>query len=387
MLTRFINFKNPNIDKKFFFNNQKNLKQLIKKKSEIIKSLSSDYKSSYDKKIIFKKYKRYKEIRLIGMGGSILGAKAIHSYLHHKIKKNFYFIDNLNSNLSFKSKKNFLNIVISKSGNTLETVSNFNILKNKRDKNIFITENKNNYLRLLAQKLKSEIINHNNFIGGRYSVLSEVGMLPAELMGLKPASFRQLNQIIKNKTFLNSLVNNVGTIVSLINRKKFNCIFLNYDPDLTNFLEWYKQLMGESLGKNNKGILPVISNMPKDNHSVMQYYLDGSQKSFFSFFSSKTNNSMKIKSMSLDDNFKYLKNKSFNQITNSQKEATEKVFKSKKIPFRSFEILKKDEKTLGELFIFFILETILLGKAINVNPYNQPSVELIKTQTKKILIK
>ncbi len=387
MLTRFINFKNPNIDKKFFFNNQKNLKQLIKKKSEIIKSLSSDYKSSYDKKIIFKKYKRYKEIRLIGMGGSILGAKAIHSYLHHKIKKNFYFIDNLNSNLSFKSKKNFLNIVISKSGNTLETVSNFNILKNKRDKNIFITENKNNYLRLLAQKLKSEIINHNNFIGGRYSVLSEVGMLPAELMGLKPASFRQLNQIIKNKTFLNSLVNNVGSIVSLINRKKFNCIFLNYDPDLTNFLEWYKQLMGESLGKNNKGILPVISNMPKDNHSVMQYYLDGSQKSFFSFFSSKTNNSMKIKSMSLDDNFKYLKNKSFNQITNSQKEATEKVFKSKKIPFRSFEILKKDEKTLGELFIFFILETILLGKAINVNPYNQPSVELIKTQTKKILIK
>ncbi len=111
------------------------------------------------------------------------------------------------------------------------------------------------------------------------------------------------------------------------------------------------------------------------------------KKVFFHFFSSKTNNSMKIKSMSLDDNFKYLKNKSFNQITNSQKEATEKVFKSKKIPFRSFEILKKDEKTLGELFIFFILETILLGKAINVNPYNQPSVELIKTQTKKILIK
>ena len=87
MLTRFINFKNFNIDKKFFFNNQKNLKQLIKKKSEIIKSLSSDYKSSYDKKIIFRKYKRYKEIRLIGMGGSILGAKAIYSYLHHKIKK------------------------------------------------------------------------------------------------------------------------------------------------------------------------------------------------------------------------------------------------------------------------------------------------------------
>ena len=154
------------------------------------------------------------------MGGSILGAKAIHDFLRHKIKKNFHFIDNLEPNLNQSLKKNFLNIVISKSGNTLETIANFNVLRNKRDKNIFITENKKSNLRVLAKKLRSEIIDHNNFIGGRYSVLSEVGMLPAEFMGLNPSRFRQLNYLIKNKLFLNSLIYNVGSILSLIKKKK-----------------------------------------------------------------------------------------------------------------------------------------------------------------------
>ena len=387
MLTNSIYLKNFEKKKKFLPKTIKNLKQLFNDKSEVIKSLSSNYRPFYDKKEILKKYKNYKQVRLIGMGGSIMGAKAIHSFLNHKIKKNFYFVDNLESNSNLIKKKNFLNIIISKSGNTLETISNFNVLKRKGDKNIFITENKESYLRLLAKELRSEIIDHNNFIGGRYSVLSEVGMLPAELMGLSPFKFRQLNHLIKNKIFLNSLVNNVSSILFLLSKKKINSIFLNYDPGLLNFLEWYKQLMGESLGKKSKGILPVISNMPKDNHSVLQHYLDGSKKSFFTFFSSENKDSKKIKGISLKKNFYYLNNKSFNQILKSQKDATERIFKLKGIPFRSFDIFKKDEKTLGEMFIFFILETILLGKALNVNPYDQPSVELIKTQTKKFLIK
>ena len=83
-------------------------------------------------------------------------------------------------------------MIISKSGNTIETIVNSNILIKNTDKNIFITENKKNYLHILAKKLKAEVIHHNNYIGGRYSVLSEVGMLPAELMGLKSGNFRQL---------------------------------------------------------------------------------------------------------------------------------------------------------------------------------------------------
>src|SRR6056300_690078 len=114
------------------------------------------------------------------MGGSILGAKAIFYFLKNKIKKKVKFIDNLVPNYK-KIKNKDLNIIVSKSGNTLETIINSNIYSSKNNKNIFITENTENYLRNFAMKLKAEVVDHNNFIGGRYSVLSEVGMLPAFL--------------------------------------------------------------------------------------------------------------------------------------------------------------------------------------------------------------
>ena len=126
--------------------------------------------------------------------------------------------------------------------------------------------------------------------------------------------------------------------------------------------------------------------MPKDNHSVMQLYLDGFKNNFFTFFFVKEKNSIKIKNKDILDNFDHLKNKNINQILYAQKIATENVFRKKKIPFRSFEIIKKDEKTLGELFCFFILETILIGRFLKVNPFDQPAVELIKKETRKILI-
>ena len=112
----------------------------------------------------------------------------------------------------------------------------------------------------------------------------------------------------------------------------------------------------------------------------------GLKKNFYTFFFIENSKSNKIKNNNLY-NYGFLKNKTINQIILQQKLATEKVFLKKNIPFRTFDIFKRDEKTLGELFIFFILETILLGKALNVNPYDQPSVELIKTETKKKLIK
>ena len=125
--------------------------------------------------------------------------------------------------------------------------------------------------------------------------------------------------------------------------------------------------------------------MPKDNHSVMQLYLDGFQNNFFTFFFVKEKNSDKIKNKTIFTDYKFLKNKNINQIMHAQMKATENVFRKKKLPFRSFEINKKDEKTLGELFCFFMLETILIGKCLNINPFDQPAVELIKTETKKIL--
>ena len=146
----------------------------------------------------------------------------------------------------------------------------------------------------LANKLKGEIIHHNNYIGGRYAVLSEVGMLPAELVGLKPSQFKQFNNLIRNKKFINALVNNVSSILHLVKIKKFNSVILNYDKESEDLFLWYQQLVAESLGKKSRGILPIVSNMPKDNHSVMQLYLDGFKNNFFTFFFVNEKNTDKI---------------------------------------------------------------------------------------------
>ena len=385
MLTKNINFKGFKSKK-----NNKNIKNdlqlLLKENNKILNSLGPLYKNSYKKKII-SSLKKYSYVRIIGMGGSILGAESIYDFLKHKVKKKFYFVNNLKTNNnSFKEKKKYINLVISKSGETLETITNANIFVKKTDKNIFITENKKSYLLKLALKLKAEIVHHNNFIGGRYSVLSEVGMLPAELMGLSADKFKQINSLVQKKSFINQLTNNVSNTLYFIKQKKFNSIILNYDERSESLFKWYQQLIAESLGKKNNGIVPIISSMPKDNHSLMQLYLDGPKKNFFTFFSVKERKSTNIINNQILSTHTYLKNKNISQIMNSQKIATENVFKKKGIPFRSFEILERDEQTLGELFCFFILETILIGRALNINPFNQPAVELVKEETKKILI-
>jgi len=375
----FINFKRKNK----FLKLRRNLQSIISDKNEILNSLSNNYRDSYKKNLV-SKYKAFSNYRVIGMGGSILGTQTIYEFLKHRIKKNFSFLDNLQNNLS-QSKKKTVNVIVSKSGNTIETIVNSNIILKKNNRNIFVTENKKNYLYRLAENLKGEIVYHNNYIGGRYSVLSEVGMLPAELMGLKSKNFRQFNSLIKNRRFLNSLINNVGSILYYIKNQKFNSIIINYDEKSESLFKWYQQLVAESLGKKKKGLLPIVSNMPKDNHSVMQLYLDGFQNNFYTFFYVDEKKSKKLNNKIILPSHKFLKNKSISKIIYSQKKASENIFLKKNIPFRSFEVKKRDEKTLGELFSFFILETILLGKALKLNPYDQPAVELIKKETKKIL--
>ena len=386
MLTPGIYLKNFKKNKKTNSSQvKKKLLLLFKEKNYILDSLKKNYKDSFSKKII-NKYKKYSTFKVIGMGGSTLGTQTIYEFFKDIVKKDFVFIDNLRQKkLNIKNNKS-VNLVVSKSGNTIETVVNSNIYIRRKDANIFITENNDNYLLKLANKLKAEIVHHNNYIGGRYSVLSEVGMLPAELMGLDANKFRQLNSLIKNKQFINSLVSGISSTLNYIKNKKYNSIILNYDEKSENLFKWYQQLVAESLGKKSKGLLPIVSNMPKDNHSVMQLYLDGFKNNFYTFFYTNELKSESLKSSQILSSQKFLRGKNLSNIMYAQKIATENVFNKKKIPFRSFEIKKRNEKTLGELFCFFILETILIGKLLNVNPYDQPAVELIKKETKKLLI-
>jgi len=387
MLTQNINFYKFGV-KKNYFKTKLFVKKTLKKYSNnnFFQSLSNKYVYSFSKKKILK-YKKFNNFNIIGMGGSSLGIEAIYNFLSFKIKKKFNFYNNINLNkFSDKKKIKTLNIIISKSGNTLETISNFNALKNKKN-NLFISEKSNNYLRKLANKLKCEILEHRNYIGGRYSVLSEVGMLPSILMGLKEEKFKNFDNLIKNEKFIEGLIDSVSSTIFFVKNKKFISIVLNYDEQSEELFKWYQQLLAESLGKKSKGLLPIVSTMPKDNHSLMQLYLDGPKNSFYTFFDVIEKKVPKINNSLILNSHNYLKNKNLLDIKIAQKKATQTVFKNKKIPFRSFDVLNRSEKSLGEIFTFFMLETILLGNVLKVNPFDQPSVELIKIETNKILKK
>ena len=149
----FLNIKKSKIIKKDFL-------KLLKDQPALFETLKPTYKYSYSKEIV-KKYKKLSNLRIIGMGGSVLGSEAIYDFLKPKIKKKITFVNNLNSNADYFDSKNInLNLIISKSGNTLETIANANALINKKEKNIIITEAKNSYLTNLAKELKSEIVDH-----------------------------------------------------------------------------------------------------------------------------------------------------------------------------------------------------------------------------------
>jgi glucose-6-phosphate isomerase len=354
--------------------------------------LSKNYKFNFNKKDL-EQFQKFKTVVLIGMGGSILGAESIYSFLMKKIKKKFYFFNNLDSKkiTKFKKKENLkktLFLIISKSGDTVETLSNFFILSviKKNAKNIIIiSEKKNNTLFMLSQKFNLFHIEHNKNIGGRYSVLSEVGIIPAYLMGVNVTKLR-----LSIKKFLNTnkifLKESAIKLASLLHSKKIsNLIFINYSLELEKFLEWCQQLIAESLGKQGKGFLPMISHAPKDHHSLLQLYIDGPRNKLFHIFSVEENEKEKIDIKKISNKKNFLHNKTLNTIKLAQKNALIESLKKNKIPFREFKIKKINEEILGELFSYFILETVVIGKLIKVNPFNQPAVEEVKIYTKKLL--
>jgi len=387
-----LNKYNNNLKKNnFFFNSF--LVDLKNNQIPLLESYEKNYEFDFSKKTI-KKFSKYKNIIIIGMGGSILGTKSIYSFLKKKIKKDVFFFDNLdlNLNLKYKKIKNLKNscfIIISKSGNTLETIVNLgtalskNLLKNKL---VIITEIADNTLMTIANRYHAEIIEYKKFIGGRYSVLSETGMFPAALMGLNLMKFKNLSKLIKNKNFVTSLIQNVASIYTLNSKGINNSVILSYDSGLNDLGYWYQQLVAESLGKEGKGINPILSFGPKDHHSLLQLYLDGPKDKFFTFFnSSQKENKLKVSGNIIPNNMKFLKNKNLGFIVNAQCNATKNIFELKKIPFRQITFNKKSEDELGEIFTFFVLETILLSRLMNVNPFDQPAVEQVKIETKKFL--
>ncbi len=386
----------------FLKNNSKIYKNNLRTCSEIFKNLfnikenfffntlSEQYqKNLFLKKIILKK-KLHKNILIVGMGGSVLGTKMLSSFFG--LDKNYYFLDSLNNSavndLIRKDLSKFSIFIISKSGQTLETLTNCNIIlnnfnKRKKEisKNFIIISERNSILFNFAKKNNILFFEHNINLSGRYSVLSEAGLLMFNLDYKK--IIQGINSVLK-KDLKKNLINNAATLLTLITKSKIDThVSLIYAHNLLNYGYWHQQLLAESIGKNGKDFTPIISECPKDHHSIMQLYLDGKRNKFFTFFKTINN---KIDQPIKDYFDQKLKKNSLNNIVDAQFNATIKVFKKNLIPFRVILIdQKKPIQSFISLLVYSMLETAILCKALDLNPFNQPAVEAIKKETYSLL--
>ena len=400
-----------------YFESELKSKNYLSTKKKIIKDISSKsfgflqdiYSNNLDEIInLAAQLKSFENVLFLGTGGSSLGGKTLVS-----IKENFflkdispkvYFLENVDEwSISRLTKKinlqNTALVVISKSGETIETLSQFFFLKNEmkeihnfKKKVFIITENKKSTLKEIQEEEGLKFYEHKKNIGGRFSVFSLVGLLPASLVGFEISSFRE-----GGKLFLKTLIDDEGffdnqffSVLSLmlLYKKNYNIsVFMPYSDRLDNLSLWYRQLWAESIGKNKMGITPVNALGTVDQHSQLQLYLDGPSDKFFSFIFEKQKKLKKTLDCSFgkDKNYHLLHNKSLDDLLVFELKATIETLRHKKKPLRVIELDEINEKAIGSLMMFLFLETIFSCYFINVDPFNQPAVEEGKTLTKKFL--
>lgn len=356
-----------------------------------------------------------KYLLVIGIGGSYLGARAVIEALtstFYNLRENSPIILYVGNNLSTSYINDIIKIignddfsinVISKSGTTTEPAIAFRIFKkilenkygNNASERIFVTtDEEKGALHTIAKENNYQTFKIPNNIGGRYSVLTAVGLFPIAVANINVDKL--LNGAIKayNKYNNSNLNENdcykYAVIRNLLYHKDKNIeIFASYEPRLHYFIEWLKQLFGESEGKNGKGIFPVGVEFTTDLHSLGQYIQDGRRNIFETVLNiENTNESITMtKEENNLDNLNYLEGLTLDYINHKAMEGTIDAHVSNDVPNILINVDKLDEETIGELIYFFELVCAMSGFILNVNPFNQPGVEKYKQNMFKLLNK
>lgn len=356
-----------------------------------------------------------KYLLVIGIGGSYLGARAVIEALtstFYNLRENSPIILYVGNNLSTSYINDIIKIignddfsinVISKSGTTTEPAIAFRIFKkilenkygNNASERIFVTtDEEKGALHTIAKENNYQTFKIPNNIGGRYSVLTAVGLFPIAVANINVDKL--LNGAIKayNKCNNSNLNENdcykYAVIRNLLYHKDKNIeIFASYEPRLHYFIEWLKQLFGESEGKNGKGIFPVGVEFTTDLHSLGQYIQDGRRNIFETVLNiENTNESITMtKEENNLDNLNYLEGLTLDYINHKAMEGTIDAHVSNDVPNILINVDKLDEETIGELIYFFELACAMSGFILNVNPFNQPGVEKYKQNMFKLLNK
>ena len=351
---------------------------------------------------ITKDFMKGKETFVVfGTGGSNLGARALIN-VSIKENSNLLFYDNIDPNSFQRSFSNIdfnstAFIVISKSGKTPETLFQFgsiaelasqnNELENFYKNTLIITEFGNSPLFNIAKKYNCLLLEHKKDIGGRYSVFSNVGMVPAIIAGLNVQNIYEGANKVKN-ALENEQYYKIGQLFKYQNNLNLlSSVLMTYSDSLYYFGKWYLQLWAESIGKKNQGITPIHSIGATDQHSQLQLYLDGPKDKFFTFIT--TNHSKKglhvNNDIMISAEVNYLVNRKMGDLMQAEQQSTLDVFNSKNIKFREIFIEIIDEKRIGELMAASIVETVASCIYFGVDPFNQPAVEAGKKLTKQYL--
>ena len=368
-----------------------------------------------------KKIKKESDILVvIGIGGSYLGARAViealtssfYNMLPNKQRKYpqvLYVGNNLSPNyinelIEYIGDKDFSVNVISKSGTTTEPAIAFRIfreiLENKygideaRSRIYATTDKAKGALKTLAENEGYEQFVVPDNVGGRYSVLTAVGLLPIAtagididklMLGAKNAQDRYDDPDIKyNECYKYAVVRNI-----LYKLYKNTEILVNYEPKMHYFTEWWKQLFGESEGKDQKGIFPAGVDFTTDLHSMGQYIQEGRRNLFETVITIKTPNSDITINPDEDnlDGLNYLAGKGLDYVNKKAMEGTMKAHVSGDVPNIVIELEKLDEENIGELVYFFEKACAMSGNILGINPFNQPGVEEYKKNMFKLLEK
>lgn len=342
--------------------------------------------------------RKWRQILILGIGGSALPSQTliralakINLGVRSEASPEFYFLDNLDAGKAARifeklDWKNTLAIVITKSGETLETLANFFVVKQKLGKNwrrqvVAITDSEKGFLREFATREKLTTFEIPREIGGRFSIFSNAGLLPATLAG---ADLRKLLEGVTSVKFEQAF-EFARIHAAEFRRGKNISTFCAYSNALASLAKWWEQLLAESIGKNSKvGITPAIAIGAAAQHSLLQLWMDGPDDKFFIFTRVK-NSAADFKIPNPSNEFKFLRGKSMQQILRAEFEATVKSLAKKKHALSAFEISRIDEFEIGKLLQFWMLEIYFLGKILKVNPFNQPGVERGKILARKLL--
>ena len=344
---------------------------------------------------------------VIGIGGSYLGSKAVIDALSHTFNpKNVIFAGNnmssdyLNDLLDYIKDKDISLNVISKSGTTIEPALTFKVLReyieekygeDKAKDRIFVTTDKEKgVLKKLADEKGYETFVVPDDIGGRYSVFTAVGLLPIASAGINID--RLLDGVYSAEKKYSSLENNdcydyaVARNIMYKKKKKIE-LLVNYEPKLHYISEWWKQLFGESEGKEEKGIFPASVDNTTDLHSMGQYIQEGERI----LFETVINIKKPYRDFTLTceegspDALDYLNGKTLNEINHKAMEGTVIAHVNGKVSNIMIEVDKLDEFNLGELLYFFEKACGISGHLLGVNPFNQPGVEAYKKEMFRLL--